>query len=122
MKGQAMNSYLTALLVILTATGIEARDCSLALKVVWDMHALDENSLNSRLEGFDANLLEVIQNLTQSKHNHVRKSPSKQYLSLQVVPIHEQRPSNSLRQISPWIFGLCMNAFLTPINIRAPSL
>lgn len=122
MISQAMNSYLTALLVLLTATGIEARDCSLALKVVWDMHALDENCLNNRLEGFDTNLLEVIQALTQSKRNHERKSQNVHYLSLPVLPIEQQWHDTDLLNVNISIVGLCMKVFLTQINIRAPSL
>ncbi len=122
MIGQAMNSYLTALLVLLTATGIEARDCSLALKVVWDMHALEENCLNNHLEGFDTDLLEVIQTLTQSKRNHVKKSQSVHYQSLPIIPITQQGQDKSLQNVNTWIIGSCMKVFLTQINIRAPSL
>lgn len=121
MIGQAMNSYLTALLVLLTATGIEARDCSLALKVVWDMHALEENCLNNHLEGFDTDLLEIIQAFTQSKRNHVKQPQSVHYQSLSILPVAQQRQDKSLENVT-WFVGLCMKTFLTQINIRAPSL
>lgn len=69
------NKYITTLLVILTATGVEAQDFKSALQEALGEFTVEEIMAREELSGFKSDILSVLKELT-AKQKKSNSSPS----------------------------------------------
>lgn len=114
---QHVNRYITALLVVLAATGMEAQTYESALKATLGIGNIENICLQSEFKGLEAEILEIIRTVrhVQSKLEQ-EPSPQAQFV-VQVMVATCQYKQTYSHPIVLW------NELLvgSSINIRAPS-
>lgn len=87
-----VNRYLTALLVVLAATGMEAQTCESALKAALGNGNIENICQQPELKSLEAEILSVIKELNAQQKKQDRE-PS-HHLAYALVPIHKVAPQH----------------------------
>ena len=121
-----MNKYITALLVVLATTGVEAQTYQSALKAAMDNATLEEFCNHLNIKGVETDILSVIEayknisSLNSCKSAPAYKPAATRFaLSDRYKAVHNVRQLENLRKtISNYLPNPSVNS---AILIRAPS-
>lgn len=115
-----MNKYITALLVVLAATGVEAQTYQSALRGAMGNATLEELCNHLNIKGVETDILLVIEaykNISKEEEN--KSATTRLSLSDRYTTVHNVRKLENLRKtISNYLPNPSVNS---AILIRAPS-
>lgn len=115
-----MNKYITALLVVLAATGVEAQTYQSALKAAMGNATLEEFCNHLNIKGVETDILSVIEaykNISKEEEN--KSAATHLSFSDRQTTVHNVRKLENLRKtISNYLPNPSVNS---AILIRAPS-
>jgi len=115
-----MNKYITALLVVLATTGVEAQTYQSALKAAMGNATLEEFCNHLNIKGVETDILSVIEaykNISKEEEN--KPAATRFALSDRYKAVHNVRQLENLRNtISNYLPNPSVNS---AILIRAPS-
>ena len=114
-----MNKYITALLVVLATTGVEAQTYQSALKAAMDNATLEEFCNHLNIKGVETDILSVIEAYKNISKEENKPAATRFALSDRYKAVHNVRQLENLRKtISNYLPNPSVNS---AILIRAPS-